>query len=171
MKGHDHAAFLCHRNHLLQENLNIFPKPLFSQLSISLDQSADLLLCVAGIPAGQMDIVLQRIQSLHLLPVHHQTGGAVRRLLIQLGSCPVKDRHEIIGHALHTVFRTAPHILTVRFQMRVSLLRSQLDVLGHRNGLHHVKHQTVRLTVRLHLRQRFLRPDLTRLHVIHCGHD
>ena len=74
------------------------------------DQVPNLLLGVAGVPAGQMDVVGQRAEALHLVPVHDRAGGAVRSLLVQLSVGPVEDRHKTIGDALHTVFGTAEDV-------------------------------------------------------------
>ena len=84
MEGHDHAAGLRHGDDPLEEVGDVLPQALLSQLAVGPDQVPDLVLGIAGVPAGEVDVVLQGVQALHLLPVHDQAGGAVLGGLVQL---------------------------------------------------------------------------------------
>ena len=112
---------------------------------------------------------MQGIQIFELTPVHDKGGGAVGRLLIQLGSRPVKDRHEIVGNALDAVFGAATDILAVVFYVAVPLRPAQLDFLCHGNGFHDIENEAVFRALVHHLFDGFFRPDFARLYVIDRG--
>ena len=63
------------------------------------------------LPAGKLKPVglfshglehIFRVNLINLLLVVSQHRGTVRTLLSQIGTCPVKDRHEIIAHHLNS---------------------------------------------------------------------
>ena len=169
MNGHDHAALLGHGDDLFQEFLQVFPQALFPDLAVSADQLTHFVLGVAGVPAGQVDVVLQGVQALHLIPVHDQAGGAVRRLFVQLGTGPVKHGHEVVGHAFDAVFGAAADVLAVDFQQLVHIVAAQLDVLVHGDGFHHVEHKAVVLALLFHFGKALLGPYLTGFYVVHSA--
>ena len=171
MDCHFHAARLGHRDDFFQKSLQVRPQALLSQLPVGGDKFPHLLLSIAGVPARQVDVVPQGIQALHLLPVHHQAGGAVGPLLVQLGPGPVKNRHKVVGHAFHAVLGAAADILAVDLQQPFHISPAQLNVLMNRDGLHHVEQEAVVLTVLLQSSQALLRPHFPGLNVIHCGDD
>ena len=171
MQSHHNAAFLRDRNDLLEENFDVLPQALFAQLAVGADQVADLVLRVAGVPAGQIDVVLERVQTLHLIPVHDKAGRAVRRLLVQLGAGPVEYRHEVVGDALDAVLRAAADVLAVNLDVLIALVGAEFDVLGYWDGFDHVEHQPVILALLFHLGKALLRPDLARLYVIDSRND
>ena len=129
MDCHFHAARLGHRDDFFQKSLQVRPQALLSQLPVGGDKFPHLLLSIAGVPARQVDVVPQGIQALHLIPVHHQAGGAVGPLLVQLGPGPVKNRHKVVADHLYARLAQPPHRLPVVVDIRVPSGQAQLDVL------------------------------------------
>ena len=171
MNGHHNAALLGHGNDLLEEFLKVFPQAFLTDGAVGVDEFAHLLLGVAGIPAGQMDVVLQRVKAVHLVPVHHQAGGAVRRLFVQLRARPVEHGHKIIRDALYAVLGAATDVFAVHVQQLVHIVAAEFNVLVHGDAFDNIEHKAVGLALGLHLGQALLGPHLAGLHIVHSGND
>ena len=59
--------------------------------------------------------------------------------MVQLGSCPVKYRHEIIAYTLDTGFSHTADVLTVVLNIFIPGWLTQLDILMNRNTLDHIE--------------------------------
>ena len=171
MQGHHDAAGLRHRDDALEEVLDVGPQALLTELAVGADEVAHLVLGVAGVPAGQVDVVLERVKALHLVPVHDKARGAVFGDLVQLRARPVKDGHEVVGHALDAVLGAAADGLAVVVDMAVTLRAAQLDLLGDGDGLHHVEDEALLGALIDQVLDGLLRPDLAGLDVVDGGDD
>ena len=72
MDSHSHSAFLGNGNNLFEEFFKICPETFRTDFTVSGDKLSDFVLSVARIPAGKMYIILQRIKTFHLLPIHNK---------------------------------------------------------------------------------------------------
>ena len=91
--------------------------------------------------------------------------------MVQLSSCPVKDRHEIITDAFDSRPGNAADIFAVVRNVLVSRRFAQLDVLMNRNALDHLKRKARILGFFFKLCNAFITPYLADRNVIYGRYD
>ena len=80
---------------------------------------------------------LCRIHPVHILFIVNKGIGTVRQRLIQAGSRPVKNRHEIIADASDSLCCQPADIFLIILYIFLVFSPAQLDVLMHRNAFNH----------------------------------
>ena len=91
--------------------------------------------------------------------------------MVQLCSCPVEYRHEIVTDAFDARFCNAADIFTVIGDILVSRWLSQLDVLVNRNALDYLEGQPGVLSFLFQLRDALPAPYFSDRDVVHSRHD
>ena len=171
MDGHVHAAFLSHGYNSLQKIAEVFPQILFVQPAVSLEQGPQILLLVAGVPAGEGKLAGQGIHLFQLILIVYQGGGAIGQRLVQLGPGPVEHRHEVVADAFNARFSQPADVLLIIGDQTVAGGAAQLDVLVDGHAFHHVENQSVGFHLRFQGGDAFPAPDLADRHVVDGGDD
>ena len=91
--------------------------------------------------------------------------------MVQLGSGPVKYRHEIVADALDSGLSHPADVLAVVGDVFVSGVLAQLDVLVNRNAFDHVKAQSRVLNLLFQPGDALAAPNLAHRHVVNRCHD
>ena len=145
MDGHFDAGFVAGRQDGLEEIPEVFPQLLLGDRLVRLEQLVEL--CHAlRLPAGEGQAV-QVVEDVacHLLVVVLdfallvvQGGGAVRQGMEQVGACPVKDGHEVVGDDLNAELCQITQGCLVVFDVLVAARQTDLDVVVHVYALYNV---------------------------------
>ena len=171
MDRHFDAALLGDRNDRLQEGLQIFPKSLFVNLFILIQQILQPFFGVAFVPTGQRQLAGQRIHRQHSGIVIRQTVGAIGVLTGQLAAQPVEHRHKVVADHFHARFAQPTHIFAVVFDQLRCFFVTQLDILRHGNAFHHFKFQPCSFGFGFQLGNALLAPNAARRHIVNRRHD
>src|SRR5690606_33270811 len=87
------------------------------------------------------------------------------------GASPVEDRHEVVAEHADPQFAHVPDALAVVVDPAISRGEPELDLLVHRNALHHGELQSRRPDLLLQAGEGGLRPDLAYRYVVERRHD
>ena len=155
MKGQLDAALLRHREHRPEKIAAIVPQLLLPDAPVAVQQGLELRRSVVGPPAGQLNAPL-RVHGPHLFLLKAQAVRAVGEDMGQIGTGPVKDRHEVVADDPDAALRQHADVFPVVFDEGVPGGIAPLDVLVNAEAVHKLKLQAVGLD--LLLQAQHLRP-------------
>ena len=177
---HFDVTFLAGGHDCLKEILEVCPQLLVIDVGIILEQLVEFCHTLR-LPTGERHIIfLGEIQNIlrhrvvvilnHTLFIK-QRRGTVADLVEQIGTRPIKNRHEIVANDLYTEFAQVADALLVVFNQRIAGRFADLDVIVNVDGFHHVAVESVGVKLLHHLSNfRFL-PDLTGHFMMQCPDD
>ena len=145
------------------------PQGLFVDLLVLDEQRFQLFRLITRVPARQRN-TLFRVNGGDLFSVKSERRRAIGQHLGHLGTRPVEHRHEVVTHDFDASRGTVADALLEVGNQAVACRFAELDVLMHRNALHHLKRQTGALDPLAEYLQLLDRPHLTDRNVVNRRH-
>ena len=124
-----------------------------------------LTLCL---PVGLSTLALQdmNIEVSKLWEREVQVGTSVGVVVEQVGTCPVKHRHEVIADGMNTLKREVSQTFLISLYLLISVGTGILDALYHRQRLYHTPSHSVTFDVLLQVADLLAGPHLTIRYIV-----
>ena len=170
MDGHLDVALVAGRHDGFQEVLQVIPQLLLGDRGVSLEQLVQLSHTLR-LPAREGHVILLGeahdvishglVVVLDQILLIEQGGGTVADGMEQVGTGPVKDRHEVVADGLDTELGQVADALLVVFDVLVAGGQTDLDVIVNVDRLNDGSVEAVRMDLIDDGLDLVLFPDLT----------
>ncbi|MNG63518.1 hypothetical protein D3C79_217480 [compost metagenome] len=128
-----------------------------------------LFRCVILVCAGALQDM--QIKSGEGDVIETQRFRTVGQQVLQIGACPVENRHKVVAHGIDTAGRQITQRLLVIGDMPRVIAAVGFDLFMHRNAFHHRPHQPFLSQQRLSRLDLIDRPNFAIRDMVQCGDD